>query len=305
MNKVDEALLTEVLGENLEKADAINIRKNGESIKRSVSPYIDIVSKKDKSGIDIFVKDDVKFGIVHIPVIITKSGLTDVVYNDFYIGKNSNVIIMAGCGIHNDLHKDSEHDGIHRFFLSENSKVKYVEKHYGEGKGDGKRVLNPTTEIYMKPGSSMTMDSVQIKGVDDTIRITKAELAENTTLVINEKILTNNAQTAKTEFNVELNGENASTHVTSRSVATDDSYQEFKSNINGNTKCYAHVECDAIIKDNGRVKAIPEIYAGSVDANLIHEAAIGKIAGEQLLKLMSLGLSEKDAEAAIIEGFLK
>ena len=305
MNKVDEALLTELLGENLEKADAINIRKNGESIKRSVSPYIDIVSKKDKSGIDIFVKDDVKFGIVHIPVIITKSGLTDVVYNDFYIGKNSNVIIMAGCGIHNDLHKDSEHDGIHRFFLSENSKVKYVEKHYGEGKGDGKRVLNPTTEIYMKQGSSMTMDSVQIKGVDDTIRITKAELAENTTLVINEKILTNNAQTAKTEFNVELNGENASTHVTSRSVATDDSYQEFKSNINGNTKCYAHVECDAIIKDNGRVKAIPEIYAGSVDANLIHEAAIGKIAGEQLLKLMSLGLSEKDAEAAIIEGFLK
>ena len=305
MNKVDEALLTELLGENLEKADAINIRKNGESIKRSVSPYIDIVSKKDKSGIDIFVKDDVKFGIVHIPVIITKSGLTDVVYNDFYIGKNSNVIIMAGCGIHNDLHKDSEHDGIHRFFLSENSKVKYVEKHYGEGKGDGKRVLNPTTEIYMKSGSSMTMDSVQIKGVDDTIRITKAELAENTTLVINEKILTNNAQTAKTEFNVELNGENASTHVTSRSVATDDSYQEFKSNINGNTKCYAHVECDAIIKDNGRVKAIPEIYAGSVDANLIHEAAIGKIAGEQLLKLMSLGLSEKDAEAAIIEGFLK
>ena len=305
MNKVDEALLTEVLGENLEKADAINIRKNGESIKRSVSPYIDIVSKKDKSGIDIFVKDDVKFGIVHIPVIITKSGLTDVVYNDFYIGKNSNVIIMAGCGIHNDLHKDSEHDGIHRFFLSENSKVKYVEKHYGEGKGDGKRVLNPTTEIYMKSGSLMTMDSVQIKGVDDTIRITKAELAENTTLVINEKILTNNAQTAKTEFNVELNGENASTHVTSRSVATDDSYQEFKSNINGNTKCYAHVECDAIIKDNGRVKAIPEIYAGSVDANLIHEAAIGKIAGEQLLKLMSLGLSEKDAEAAIIEGFLK
>lgn len=305
MNKVDEALLTEVLGENLEKADAINIRKNGESIKRSVSPYIDIVSKKDKSGIDIFVKDDVKFGIVHIPVIITKSGLTDVVYNDFYIGKNSNVIIMAGCGIHNDLHKDSEHDGIHRFFLSENSKVKYVEKHYGEGKGDGKRVLNPTTEIYMKQGSSMTMDSVQIKGVDDTIRITKAELAENTTLVINEKILTNNAQTAKTEFNVELNGENASSHVTSRSVATDDSYQEFKSNINGNTKCYAHVECDAIIKDNGRVKAIPEIYAGSVDANLIHEAAIGKIAGEQLLKLMSLGLSEKDAEAAIIEGFLK
>ena len=305
MNNVDKYLLKEINETLDEKTEVYNIRKNGESIKRKVNSYIDIVTKEDKSGLDIYVKENTLFGIVHIPVIITESGLTDVVYNDFYIGKNSNVIIMAGCGIHNDLHKDSEHDGIHRFFLSENSKVKYVEKHYGEGKGDGKRVLNPTTEIYMKQGSSMTMDSVQIKGVDDTIRITKAELAENTTLVINEKILTNNAQTAKTEFNVELNGENASTHVTSRSVATDDSYQEFKSNINGNTKCYAHVECDAIIKDNGRVKAIPEIYAGSVDANLIHEAAIGKIAGEQLLKLMSLGLSEKDAEAAIIEGFLK
>lgn len=305
MNSVDETLLTEILGSNYDKADAINIRKNGESIKRSVSPYIDIISKKDKSGIDIIVKDNVKFGIVHIPVIITESGLTDVVYNDFYIGKNSNVIIMAGCGIHNDLHKKSEHDGIHRFFLSENSQVKYVEKHYGNGKGDGKKILNPTTEIYMKPGSSMTMNSVQIKGVDDTIRITKAELADNTTLVVNEKILTNNAEKAKTEFAVQLNGENASAHLTSRSVATDDSYQEFKSNVTGNTKCYAHVECDAIIKDNGRVKAIPEIYAANIEANLVHEATIGKIAGEQLIKLMSLGLNEKEAEEAIIEGFLK
>lgn len=305
MTKVDEALLTEIIGENYENAEAINIRKNGKSIKRTVSPYINIVTKKDKNGIEIYVKDNVKFGIVHIPVIITESGLTDIVYNDFYIGKNSNVIIMAGCGIHNDLHKDSEHDGIHRFFLSENAKVKYVEKHYGEGNGAGKKILNPTTEIYLNPGSSMTMDSVQIKGVDDTIRITKAELAERTTLIINEKILTNNANKAKTEFNIIINGKDASTHVTSRSVATDDSYQEFKSNIIGNTKCYAHVECDAIIKDNGRVKAIPEIYAGSVDANLIHEAAIGKIAGEQLLKLMSLGLNEHEAEAAIIKGFLK
>lgn len=305
MNKVDELLLEEVIGTNLKEADAINIRKNGKSIERKISPYIEIVSKKDKNGIDIYVKDDVKFGIIHIPVIITESGLTDVVYNDFYIGKNSNVIIMAGCGIHNDLHKDSEHDGIHRFFLSENSKVKYVEKHYGEGKGSGKKVLNPTTEIYMKAGSSMNMDSLQIKGVDDTIRITKGELAENTTLVINEKILTNNANKAKSEFYIELNGNGSSTHVTSRSVATEDSYQEFKSNIIGNAKCYAHVECDGILKENGCVKAIPEIFAKNVDANLIHEAAIGKIAGEQLLKLMSLGLNEKEAEDAIIKGFLK
>ena len=305
MNKVDELLLEEVIGTNLKEADAINIRKNGKSIERKISPYIEIVPKKDKNGIDIYVKDDVKFGIIHIPVIITESGLTDVVYNDFYIGKNSNVIIMAGCGIHNDLHKDSEHDGIHRFFLSENSKVKYVEKHYGEGKGSGKKVLNPTTEIYMKAGSSMNMDSLQIKGVDDTIRITKGELAENTTLVINEKILTNNANKAKSEFYIELNGNGSSTHVTSRSVATEDSYQEFKSNIIGNAKCYAHIECDGILKENGCVKAIPEIFAKNVDAKLIHEAAIGKIAGEQLLKLMSLGLNEKEAEDAIIKGFLK
>lgn len=305
MNKVDELLLEEVIGTNLKEADAINIRKNGKSIERKISTYIEIVPKKDKNGIDIYVKDDVKFGIIHIPVIITESGLTDVVYNDFYIGKNSNVIIMAGCGIHNDLHKDSEHDGIHRFFLSENSKVKYVEKHYGEGKGSGKKVLNPTTEIYMKAGSSMNMDSLQIKGVDDTIRITKGELAENTTLVINEKILTNNANKAKSEFYIELNGNGSSTHVTSRSVATEDSYQEFKSNIIGNAKCYAHIECDGILKENGCVKAIPEIFAKNVDANLIHEAAIGKIAGEQLLKLMSLGLNEKEAEDAIIKGFLK
>ena len=212
---------------------------------------------------------------------------------------------MAGCGIHNDLHKDSEHDGIHRFYLEENAKVTYVEKHYGEGKGTGKRILNPTTEIYMKKGSSMNMDSVQIKGVDDTIRITKATLDAETTLEISEKILTTGSQTAKTEFIVELNGENASVHVTSRSVAEGSSTQEFTSNITGNTKCYAHVECDAIIKDEGRVKAIPKIYAKNIDANLIHEAAIGKIAGAQLNKLMTLGLNEQEAEEVIIKGFLK
>ena len=254
---------------------------------------------------DIYVKENTLFGIVHIPVIITESGLTDVVYNDFHIGKNANVIIMAGCGIHNDLHQTSEHDGIHRFYLEENAKVKYVEKHYGEGKGTGKKVLNPTTEIYMKKGSKMTMDSVQIKGVDDTLRITKAELDANTSLEIIEKILTTGKQTAKTEFIVNLNGENSSVHVTSRSVAEGSSYQEFTSNINGNTKCFAHVECDAIIKDAGKVKAIPEIYAKNVDANLIHEAAIGKIAGDQLKKLMTLGLNEKEAEEVIIKGFLK
>ena len=305
MNNVDKNLLKEINETLDEKNEVYNIRKNGESIKRKVNSYIEIVTKEDKSGLDIYVKENTLFGIVHIPVIITESGLTDVVYNDFHIGANANVIIMAGCGIHNDLHKNSEHDGIHRFYLEENAKVKYVEKHYGEGKGKGKKILNPTTEIYMKKGSSMNMDSVQIKGVDDTIRITKATLDANTTLEISEKILTTGKQTAKTEFIVDLNGENASVHVTSRSVAEGSSTQEFTSNITGNTKCYAHVECDAIIKDEGKVKAIPEIYAKNIDANLIHEAAIGKIAGEQLNKLMTLGLNEQEAEEVIIKGFLK
>ena len=305
MNNTDKDLLKEINETLDEKSEVYNIRKNGESIKRKVNSYIDIVTKEDKSGIDIYVKENTLFGIVHIPVIITESGLTDVVYNDFHIGANANVIIMAGCGIHNDLRKDSEHDGIHRFYLEENAKVTYVEKHYGEGKGTGKKILNPTTEIYMKKGSSMNMDSVQIKGVDDTIRITKATLDADTTLEISEKILTTGSQTAKTEFIVELNGENASVHVTSRSVAEGSSTQEFTSNITGNTKCYAHVECDAIIKDEGKVKAIPEIYAKNIDANLIHEAAIGKIAGAQLNKLMTLGLNEQEAEEVIIKGFLK
>lgn len=305
MNKTDEDLLKKLSDDDPLKAEVYNVRKNGKSVKRKVNSYINIVSKEDGSGIDVYVKENTLFGIVHIPVIITESGLTDVVYNDFHIGKNANVIIMAGCGIHNDEHKDCEHDGIHRFYLEEGAKVKYAETHYGEGVGTGKKTLNPTTEITMKKGSSMTMNTTQIKGVDDTNRITKATLDEDSTLVINEKILTNNNQRATTDFWVTLDGNNASAHVTSRSVATDDSYQEFKSNIIGNTKSFAHVECDAIIKDNGTVRAIPEIYAKNVEANLIHEAAIGKIAGEQLTKLMTLGLSAKKAESAIIKGFLK
>ncbi len=305
MNKMDEDLLNEIVDKNPKEATSYNIRKNGKGIERKVNPNINIIPKENNSGIDIYVKDDTLFGTVNIPVIITESGLKDVVYNDFYIGKNANVIIVAGCGIHNDGHQDARHDGIHRFYLEENAKVKYIEKHCGVGIGDGKKVLNPVTEIHMKKGSYMVMDTSQIKGVDDTIRTTKAELDDNTTLIITEKVFTSKDQIAKTNFEVTLNGENASTHVTSRSVATDKSYQEFKSNVIGNKKSYAHVECDAIIKGDGKVKAIPEIYAKNVDANLIHEATIGKIAGEQLMKLMSLGLSEKEAEDVIIQGFLK
>ncbi len=303
MNKVDELLLKEVIDESIEKANAYNIRKNGKSIERKISPYINIIPKKNKNGLDIYVKENTKFGIIHIPVIISESGLKDTVYNDFHIGKNSNIIILAGCGIHNDKHEDSQHDGIHRFFLEENSQVKYVEKHYGSGKGE--KIINPVTEIHLKNDAKMTMDSTQIKGVSETIRVTKAILEKNATLIINEKILTTDKEKAKTEFEIELNGENSSIQVTSRSVATDKSYQEFYSNVVGNNKCYAHISCDAIIKHEGKVLAIPQIFAKNVEANLIHEATIGKIAGEQLLKLMTLGLSEKEAEEIIIKGFLK
>jgi Fe-S cluster assembly scaffold protein SufB len=305
INEVDKDLLNEISSvEDIPKG-AYNIRKNGKGIERKVTENVNIVTKEDKPGIDIYVKENTKFEFIHIPVIITESGLNDVVYNDFYIGKNANVIIVAGCGIHNDHHKDTGHDGIHRFFLEEGAKVKYIEKHYGEGKGDGKRILNPVTEVYLKAGSSMEMQSSQIKGVDSTIRETKGELEDNTNFIVTEKIMTHGEQYAKTTFDVQLNGENSSTHVTSRSVATDNSEQYFVSKIYGNSKCFAHSECDAIIKDNAKVTATPEITANDVEANLIHEAAIGKIAGEQLIKLMTLGFSEKQAEEEIIKGFLR
>ena len=307
MNKIEEkdiSLLHNIVGQDLNYKGAYNIRKNGKSFERKNTENIEIKTKEDKEGIDIIVKENTQNEFIDIPVIITKSGIQDVVYNDFYIGKNSNVVIVAGCGIHNDAAHDTGHNGIHRFFLEEGSKVKYIEKHYGEGKGTGKRILNPVTEVYLKDGSSLTMESVQIKGVDSTIRKTIGKLEKDTNFIVSEKIMTHGVQLAKTEFEVYLNGENASTKVTSRSVATESSIQQFYSKIYGNSKCFGHVECDAIIMDNASVKAVPEIVANNIDANLIHEAAIGKIAGEQVTKLMTLGLSEKEAEEVIINGFL-
>ncbi len=307
MNNDDLNLLKEITGsENpQEHKGAYNLRKNGQGIERKSSQYTTIKSKENKPGIDILVAENTPMDFIDIPVIITDSGITDDVYNDFYIGKNANVTIIAGCGIHNCGHDDSTHNGIHRFSLDEGAKVKYIEKHYGEGDGSGKRILNPVTEVYLKDGSTMEMESVQIKGVDSTVRATKGLLDANTNFIVSEKIMTHGKQLAKTEFDVTLNGENSSTKVTSRSVATENSNQQFISRVSGNTKCFAHVECDAIIMDSASVKATPEITANNVDANLIHEAAIGKIAGEQLIKLMSLGLTEKEAEQEIIKGFLK
>ena len=306
MEKLDNKILKEIIGDkNVLEEDVYNIRKNAKCVARKDNPNISVVSKENNKGLDIYVKENTLFGIIHIPVIITESGLKDVVENDFHIGKNSNIVILSGCGVHNPLNKESEHDGIHRFYLEEGAKVKYIEKHYAEGKGTGKKILSPTTEIYLEENASLTMDTIQIKGVDYSERKTYAKLNDKSTLTITEKIMTCDDEKAITDFKIDLEGNNASCHVTSRSVATDNSYQEFHSNVVGYNKCYAHVECDAIIKDEGKIRAIPEIYAKNVDANLVHEAAIGKIAKDQLAKLMSLGLTEKEAENAIIEGFLK
>ena len=301
----EKELLKKITDKEEFSEGAYNIRKNGEGFVRKTTENVDIVSKKDKPGIDIIVKENTKNEFIHIPVMITESGVNDLVYNDFYIGKNAEVTIIAGCGIHNDKHMLSRHDGIHSFYLEEGAKVKYVEKHYGQGEGTGEKILNPKTVVNLKKGATLEMDSVQIEGVDSTIRETIGELEENSNFIVSEKIMTHGKQYAKTVFNVKLNGKNASTHVISRSVAKENSKQEFFSNVEGNTECYGHVECDAIIMDNACVKAIPEITANNVEANLIHEAAIGKIAGEQLIKLMTLGLTEAEAEAQIVSGFLK
>ncbi len=305
MDAIQKRILMEVAGLEATPHGAYNIRTNGKSTARSVTANIDIVTKEDGSGIDIFIKPGTVNESVHIPVVLSEAGIKEVVYNDFHIGEGSDVVIVAGCGIHNCGNQDSEHDGIHRFFIGKNARVKYVEKHYGEGDGAGKRILNPVTEVHMDEGSSAEMEMVQIKGVDSTDRVTNAELAAGASLVVRERLMTHGDQVAISSYNVNLNGEGASTDVVSRSVARDNSYQKFDSKIIGNAPCTGHTECDAIIMDKARILAIPQLEANDLDAALIHEAAIGKIAGEQIIKLMTLGLTEAEAEEQIINGFLK
>lgn len=305
MDEIQKRILKEVADLHVVPEGAYNIRANGEMAARNTTANIDIVSKEDGRGIDIRIKEGTKNESVHIPVVLSKSGLKEVVYNDFYIGDNSDVVIVAGCGIHNCGNQDSEHDGIHRFYVGKNAKIKYVEKHYGEGEGEGKRILNPGTEVYMEEGSFMEMEMVQIKGVDSTVRDTKAELKEGAKLVVRERLMTHGSQTAVSNYEVALNGKDASADVVSRSVAKDTSYQKFDSRIVGNAPCSGHTECDAIIMDKARILAVPQLEANDLDAGLIHEAAIGKIAGEQIIKLMTLGLTEEEAEEQIVNGFLK
>lgn len=305
MRTLTGMLLREVAELDALPAGAYNIRANGESAGRNTTANIDIVSKTDKPGIDIIIKPGTKNESVHIPVVLSQSGLRENVYNDFYIGEDCDVVIIAGCGIHNCGDGDSQHDGIHSFFVGRNARVRYVEKHYGEGEGRGKRLMNPTTVVKLEPGAYMEMETTQIAGVDDTLRKTTAELAAGASLVVHEKVMTTGTQRAVSDFTADLNGEDSSCNIISRTVARDDSRQHFISVLNGNAPCAGHTECDSILMDSARVLASPQLSASCVDARLIHEAAIGKIAGEQLIKLMTLGLSEQEAEEQIVSGFLK
>ncbi len=305
MDAIQKELLAQIADLHEVPQGAYNLRVNSKGAGRNTTENIDIVTKKDKDGIDIIIKPGTKNESVHIPVLIAQTGLEELVYNDFYIGEGADVTIVAGCGIHNGGDKSSKHDGIHTFHIGKNARIKYVEKHYGSGEGTGERIMNPQTIVHIEEGGYMEMDTVQIKGVDSTNRVTRADLADNATLVIKEKIMTHGRQYAKTDFVVDLNGEGCGADVMSRSVARDDSKQEFVSRINGNNKCNGHTECDAILMDHGCVTAVPELTANHLEASLIHEAAIGKIAGEQIIKLMTLGLTEEEAEAQIVSGFLK
>ena len=305
MEAIQKNLLEQVAGLHEVPQGAYSLRINGALHGKNSSENIQIVKKEDKPGIDIYIKAGTKNESVHIPVLLSQTGIKEVVYNDFHIGEDCDITIVAGCGIHNGGDAESEHSGIHAFYLDKNAKLKYVEKHYGEGDGNGKNIMNPTTIVELAENAYMEMDTVQIKGVDSTIRETTAKLSEGATLIVGEKIMTHGNQYAETRFTVDLDGENSSTHVVSRSVAKDNSRQLFVSHVNGNNVCSGHTECDAIIMDSASVSAVPEIVANHAEASLIHEAAIGKIAGEQLIKLMTLGLTEAEAEEQIVNGFLK
>ena len=305
LDEIQKRLLREIADLHAVPEGAYNIRSNSQMAGRRSTANIEITSKTDVSGMDIRIAPFTKNESVHIPVVISASGLTETVYNDFHVGENCDVLIVAGCGIDNCGAQNSEHDGIHRFWIGKNSHIKYVEKHYGSGDGLGQRILNPQTEVYMEEGSSMEMEMVQIKGVDSTDRATTAKLAADAHLVVRERLMTHGVQKALSTYHVTLEGDGSSADIVSRGVARGSSYQRLDLKITGDAACSGHTECDSIIMDQGKILAVPSLEANSVDAMLVHEAAIGKIAGEQLTKLMTLGLTEAEAEEQIINGFLK
>lgn len=304
LNSLDRELLETVADLHEIPMGAYNIRKNGEKEGRKTTGNIDIVTKTDKDGIDIIIKPGTVGESVHIPVIMSSSGLKDTVYNTFEVGAGSDVLIVAGCGIHNPGEESSEHNGVHEFFVRKGAKMKYVEKHYGEGEGQGKKVMNPKTIIEVEEDGVVELEMIQIKGVDDTLRETEVRLHKNAKAIIVERLLTYKDQFADSRIVIELEGEGSSAQVISRSVAQDDSVQKFYFNLVGKNQCMGHVECDSIIMHHAKVYSTPEISALHQDANLIHEAAIGKIASDQLIKLMSLGMTEREAEDRILAGFL-
>lgn len=304
MNEIEKALLEKISNLHKIPSGAFSIRRNGKLLKKSSTTDIDIEQKQDGSGIDVFVKPNVKNKSLHMPVIITIGGLNDLVYNSFYIGENADVTIIAGCGIHNSTCNNSQHNGVHTFHLAKNSKLKYIEIHVGEGDGVGAKILNPTTNIFMDENSEMEIETIQIEGVTSTLRKTNAELQNGAKLLINEKLLTCDKQRAKTDFKINLVGKNSKVEIVSRSVAKENSFQEFKSNLVGKSSCFGHVECDGIVLDKARVISIPKIDAQNCEASLVHEALIGKIAGDEIIKLMTLGLDKKQAEDMIINSFL-
>ena len=305
MDKLEAKLLKEIADLDSLPVGAYNIRKNGGAGGRNNTAHIVIDTKTDKSGIDIHIAPGTKHESVHIPVIITETGLTELVYNDFYIGEDCDVDIVAGCGIHNGGCDTSQHDGVHTFHVGKNAKVRYYEKHYGEGEGTGKRIFNPQTIAYLEEGASIHMETTQIRGVDSTKRYTKIVVGPGGEGTITEKLLTDGAQVAESEMDIVLAGDGASGRVISRSVAQ--SYYDSRERLGliGEAKCFGHVQCDSIIMGNAKIKSIPAITAECPDAQLIHEAAIGRIAGDQLMKLMTLGLTEEEAEERILNGFLQ
>ena len=306
LNAVDTALLEVIADMPGGTAEgAVNIRKDSACAERLTTPDVDIVSKTDKPGIDIIVRAGAKKAMCHIPVIITKSGLTETVYNDFYIGDGAECTIIAGCGIHNCGDGESRHDGVHTFHIGKGARVTYVEKHYGSGDGAGARNMNPRTIAYLEEGAFLKMDTSQIKGIDSTKRDTRIVCGPGAETLVTERLQTHGDQVAESNMEIVLDGDDARGRVISRSVAQERSRQTFYPKMTGNAKCFGHVQCDSIIMDDARISSIPAIVANSTEAELIHEAAIGKIAGEQLMKLMTFGLTEKEAEEKIINGFLK
>ena len=305
MNKITEELLKQVSDYKGEFKGAYNIREDGGCVGRQSSEHIKIESKPDGSGLEIHISPEAQKETVYIPACVTMGNVNDLVYNDFFVGEGADVTIVAGCGVHTDNEGEAEHDGIHRFFLEKGAHVLYKEKHVGTGTGIGLKKINPVTDMELKEDAVMEMDTIQIGGVDLTKRSTKAVLGARAKLIIHERIMTDGEEQASTDFEVEMQGEDSGVDLISRSVAKDHSYQEYHSKIRGNCRCTGHSECDAILIGEGKVNAAPELFAGDIDASLIHEAAIGKIAGEQIVKLRTLGLTEEEAEKKIVEGFLR